>query len=398
MNQPEKISISTKFSYFKGLDALRFFAASLVVLMHIRSNQGRMGLEMVPEWPIFFKGLVAVSFFFVLSGFLITYLLLKEHAATDTISIKKFYLKRVFRIWPLYFLIVAIGCAFYWYLAPRLGLDFQVDYQKGIALFLYVFFGANLMNSIYHVGGILHITWSIAVEEQFYLFWAPLMKKFRANIERILLVVFVVSLSVNILNAYDVFGLTEGWNMFVHTLQFHYMALGGWFAYKLYQNPQKLMSNFFFRSKFGQMIPLSLLMGFLLFYFKIDALEPLLVFPVGLLFAWLILNVSVNPNKLFGLDFKPLAYLGKISYGIYMYHMLVVYAVSFISMKVLASRLEGIAFHGVYILLVFSVTIAVAALSYHLMEERIILFGRSKIRNIKNPDRRDVVKVKPVTT
>ncbi|MGB1038468.1 MAG: acyltransferase family protein, partial [Bacteroidia bacterium] len=333
------LTSETKFTYFKGLNALRFFAASLVVLMHIRSNQGRMGLEMVPEWPIFFKGLVAVSFFFVLSGFLITYILLKEEAATKTISIKKFYLKRVFRIWPLYFIIVAIGAAFYWYLSPKLGIEFHVDYNKSLALFLYVFFGANLMNSLYHVGGILHITWSIAVEEQFYLFWAPLMKKFRDNIQTLLITVFAISLTINVLNAYDVFGLTEGWKLFVHTLQFHYMALGGWFAYKLYQNPKKLMDHFFFRSKVGQMIPLTLLIAFLLFYFKIDVLEPILVVPTGLLFAWLILNVSVNPNKIFGLDIKPLNYLGEISYGIYMYHMIVVYAVSFVSMKVLATRL-----------------------------------------------------------
>ena len=240
-----------RIKYFKGLDALRFFAAFLVMLMHMRSNQGRMGLEMLPEWPVFFKGLVAVSFFFVLSGFLITYLLLGEQSDTGTVSIKRFYMKRIFRIWPLYFIVIAIGAAFYWYIAPRLGIDFEVNYKKSTALFLYIFFGANLMNSLYHVGGILHITWSIAVEEQFYLFWAPLVKKFKDNIPIVLASVFAISLSINILNAYNVFGLSEGWKQFVHTLQFHYMAMGGYFAYMVFKDREKVVSHFFSRVSWG---------------------------------------------------------------------------------------------------------------------------------------------------
>src|ERR1700742_5224016 len=63
---------------FPGLNSLRFLAAVLVVLMHIHNNMGTSGLPQLPAWPILFKGLYAVSFFFVLSGFLITWLLLQE--------------------------------------------------------------------------------------------------------------------------------------------------------------------------------------------------------------------------------------------------------------------------------------------------------------------------------
>lgn len=62
------------------------------------------------EWlGLFRNGGHAVTFFFVLSGFLITYLLLKERERMGTIKVKKFYLKRVLRIWPLYFLLIFIG-------------------------------------------------------------------------------------------------------------------------------------------------------------------------------------------------------------------------------------------------------------------------------------------------
>lgn len=292
-------STHTHFSYFKGLNALRFIAASLVILMHIRSNQITQGLSALPDWPIFFKGLTAVSFFFVLSGFLITYILLKEIKNTDNVNIKRFYLKRVFRIWPLYFIIIGFGLLFYWYLAPKVGLQFDIDYSKSLALLLYTFFGANLLNSLFHVGGILHVTWSIAVEEQFYLFWAPLVKKFKSNIRPVLLLVFITSILINTLNAFNIFKLPEGWQLFIHTLQFHYMAIGGWVAFLLFHNAEKLLSNKVFSSKTVQYFILSF-SGCLLFgYHKNDLLELLLVLPSSLAFAWLIVNVSVNPNKLF---------------------------------------------------------------------------------------------------
>ena len=99
-------------SYFRGLNSLRFFAAFLVVLQHAESIRHDKGLPSLIHLGIFNNGAEAVSFFFVLSGFLITYLLLKERKDTNETSIKRFYIKRVFRIWPLYFLLVFIGIVF----------------------------------------------------------------------------------------------------------------------------------------------------------------------------------------------------------------------------------------------------------------------------------------------
>src|ERR1700748_3873405 len=96
-------------NWFPGLNGLRFLAAAMVVLMHIHNNMGNSGLAQLPAWPILFKGLYAVSFFFVLSGFLITWLLLQEQQRSRTIDIKKFYLRRIFRIWPLYFIVITLG-------------------------------------------------------------------------------------------------------------------------------------------------------------------------------------------------------------------------------------------------------------------------------------------------
>ncbi|MDC1189104.1 acyltransferase family protein, partial [Flavobacteriales bacterium] len=66
--------------YFSGLNALRFFAAFLVVLHHAEQVKLKYGVFNLKEFSLFNNGGLAVTFFFVLSGFLITFLLLKEHA------------------------------------------------------------------------------------------------------------------------------------------------------------------------------------------------------------------------------------------------------------------------------------------------------------------------------
>ena len=109
--------------YFPGLNGLRFFAAFSVVVTHIElvkhfkgyptlwveNASDELTLTHILQKIIFHAGGLGVYFFFVLSGFLITYLLLVEKAKTGTVAVKKFYWRRVLRIWPLYYLIVILG-------------------------------------------------------------------------------------------------------------------------------------------------------------------------------------------------------------------------------------------------------------------------------------------------
>ena len=369
------MSKNEKKVYFKGLNALRFIAASLVVLMHMKSNLGNSVLPRFPDIGLFSKGLIAVSFFFVLSGFLITYLLYVEYEKTKTISIKGFYLRRVFRIWPLYFLVIAIGIAFYWFIAPMLGFDFHIGYDKSVAIALYLFFGANIINSLYHVGGILHVTWSIAIEEQFYLIWAPVFKKFKKYIPTILWCTLIVSATISMLNKINIFNLSLGWQQLINTMQFHYMCIGGLLAHEVYHNKNRLLKKVVFTSKKVQYFLLALLLYYIILYKKHDLAELLFVIPQGLLFGWLILNTSINPNSIINLDNKILNYLGKVSYGIYMYHMIVVYAVSYIFVKLYSSSINDTLFLATYAFLVVGMTIAISSFSFHFFEENFIKRG-----------------------
>jgi peptidoglycan/LPS O-acetylase OafA/YrhL len=362
-------------AWFPGLNALRFMAAATVVIMHIHNNMGISRLPQLPAWPILFKGLYAVSFFFVLSGFLITWLLLKEQEQSHSIGIRKFYLRRVFRIWPLYFIVIGIGMAFYWRLAPALHLGFESGYPHGLALLLYAFFLANLMNSLFHVGGILHITWSIAVEEQFYLFWAPMVKKFHSRLPLLVVTVSLVSLAVNIGNTLSLFHLSKGMRDFVGTLQFHYMGAGAGCAWLLYKRRDWLLSLPVFRIRLAQWGCLLVLGSFFFMYNRTVWGECIVPLPLAGLFGWLILNISSNPKRIFSLDNKPLNYLGQISYGIYMYHMPVVYAVAFCFQRAGWTGHPWVYF-PTYFAAVFALAILVASISYYGLEKPLLRYSK----------------------
>ncbi|MFK7757106.1 MAG: acyltransferase family protein, partial [Flavobacteriales bacterium] len=79
-------------NYLYGLNTLRFLAAFFIICMHIQNNQKVVGLPQLPEFAFLYKG--AVSFFFTLSGFLITYIRLREYNKTGTINVKRFLSNR----------------------------------------------------------------------------------------------------------------------------------------------------------------------------------------------------------------------------------------------------------------------------------------------------------------
>lgn len=90
--------------YFKNLDGIRFIAALLVILHHAQFFKSHFKVDAFSFLNEAFvsTGRIGVNLFFVLSGFLISYLLLSEQAQTGTINFKNFYVRRILRIWPLY--------------------------------------------------------------------------------------------------------------------------------------------------------------------------------------------------------------------------------------------------------------------------------------------------------
>ena len=329
----QKIIDYKNIKVFKGLNALRFFAAFLVLMHHSETIKNNNGITNFEWLGLFRNGSNAVTFFFVLSGFLITYLLLKESEKTNTIDIKKFYFKRVLRIWPLYFLLVFIGAIVLPMAFSILNVNYDMPYTLGETWYYFLFFLPGLVT--YFFGHhFLEPLWSIGVEEMFYLIWAPLFKLSRDKIFRLLTLVLIVKLVLNILGSY--FFKDELFNYILSTFRFESMTIGGLGAYFLFTKGYQFTQLKIFNSKI-QMIILFILSIYLLFHTNIDNniwnaifknkfISPLLI---DLLFLYLILCVSVLENSLFRFDSKLLSYLGEISYGIYMYHMLAVFSIIF---------------------------------------------------------------------
>lgn len=315
-------------SHFKGLNTLRFFAAFLVVLHHAESLRKDHRLHHhLKDVGLFQNGAHAVSFFFVLSGFLITYLLLKEREAKQDISIKQFYIKRVFRIWPLYFLMVIIGAIIQPFFIDWFNIPYEMPYTFGETWYYFVFFVPGLVNYFFG-SNLLEPLWSIGVEEVFYLMWAPLFKWLKRHVLKLLLGVIAFKLILIGVNSY--WSLPGVLSYLIRIHQFEAMAIGGLGAYGVFNYGKHINASFLYSIPV-QVLIYSLILVFILFganihhpvwSFFFD--QPLVSAIVpNALFLYLIIGISVVDRNLFTLENRVFSYLGEISYGIYMFHLLI---------------------------------------------------------------------------
>ena len=141
------------------IQALRAFAAVLVVIYHAKLTSG---------------GYIGVDIFYVISGYLITGLLLRELTKTGKISLKTFYLRRIKRLLPTSFFVLFITAVVSWLLFPstmrsELGKDIAAA-SIYISNYLFAFWQMDYQNLNTLPPVVIHY-WSLAVEEQFYLFW-----------------------------------------------------------------------------------------------------------------------------------------------------------------------------------------------------------------------------------
>jgi peptidoglycan/LPS O-acetylase OafA/YrhL len=410
--------------YFPGLNGLRFFAAIAVMLTHIELMKKLMkniypfdhgwidiwgpwvtgvntGLPVVPDYPfktiiedpvvrwyhpIFSEaGPLGVVFFFVLSGFLITYLLLAEKDRHWKINIKAFYWRRILRIWPLYFLIFVLG-----FLVLPLIPAFFVPYQSsafGISpdgwsipsdgsfwgtFFCYLFIVPNLATAIYGSFPAIGQSWSIGVEEQFYLVWPLLLRKTkRPFVVMVIFFLFFLSVKVFIVLAGD-FVTFEWWDIAKKLFamsKLECMAMGGIGAWVLYKKKDD-----FLKLIYHPLIQVGayFCIGGLL-YFTPAVFQNVIHLAYGVVFLIIIINVSSNPKAIFKFEHKWLNTLGRISFGIYMYHMLIIIGIlSLVIHFVPKESANALWVNLIIYSSTIGLTIVVSYLSYMYFEKRFI--------------------------
>ncbi len=372
------MSIS-KAGHLPNLDGLRFIAATSVLFSHVDDALTVNGYK-AKEYTTYPFGVggIFVVFFFVLSGFLITWLLLFEKER-KTISVKNFYLKRVLRIWPLYYLVVILAFAFfnhqpffYWRNITDIITTGQHPVFSALLLLL-ICPNVLLLNS--PSLGYANPTWSIGVEEQFYLLWPWIMRAKRPLIYILSIIIVVHLLSNNFIGSLlasaggrllfpthfagtKILQVISRFFTFWASFKIDAMAIGALGAYAVYKKSSFLPFIF---SKTFQVVLYS-------------AAAVLLLFPelanyqfYSVVFLLIIMNLAINKQTLFHLNYKPLNYLGKISYGIYMLHAFTILPAIYLTTRLL--HLPVNFFTEVLCCLIsLAITVLVAALSFRYFE------------------------------
>lgn len=364
--------------YFKNLDSIRFIAAMMVFFGH------GLGLsyQYLPIKGTFLEKLIyavsnggtGVSIFFVLSGFLITFLLLEEHEINKKISIKNFYIRRTLRIWPLYFAVVTFSFLVYPFLKSLIGIHSHL----GSNFIYHLTFLSNfdVINIQKYFAGLdassQNITWSVSVEEQFYLFW-PLIFVFLPKRLWLISMIMVVGGSLVFRFIYYNDSIVLYFHTFAVLLD---LGIGGLFAYFIKENVA-------FRTYFEKtstwthlsffIITFCLLLwGENLFPFKYtdSFLRLLISFCFGLIITAQAITKSNSALNLSNMSFA--SKWGKYTYGIYLLHpiALTIVDILFRYAGFLRTNFINSFLYGIIGLIL---TMIISRLSYDYFESRFII-------------------------
>ena len=354
--------------HFHTFDALRFFAFFKVFLLHM------------PVWypPAFAYikegGFLGVQFFFVLSGFLITYILAEEKKQYGQLHLKNFYIRRILRIWPLYYLIVAFA-----FVSPYLLSLLQIAHSDEGYAPNFLFTLSFLENYVVIIRdgqpnvSPLGVIWSVCVEEHFYLIWGLLLhvSEFR-RLPRIILVCLVlapVSRLVFVSNGYDPLDLLTNCDLF---------ACGGLLAYFLIEKKQMFEATM-------ERVPAFIKVGFILLVISSVIIRPhiddgmiiSIVSPTifALLFSG-VLTIVLQEDTLFRIDDRNvLSKLGKYTYGLYLYHTIVLNALTRVYQGLGWSLAQP--YHAwSFVCLAVGFSIGISMLSYHFFEQPFLKLRR----------------------
>lgn len=324
-------------SYLPGLNTARLYAAFCVVVAHVRPAQ------MIPG---ILNGAEAVTLFFVLSGYLITYRLLKETCEKGSFNLKQFYIRRELRILPLYYSIFILGA----FILPLLGAQIVPSETVVFTAFLLpqVPFGFYPLIS---AGMISHL-WSIGTEEFFYILFPALLK--RIPIVVLSLLVIIASVEVE---RYG-YSIKASWTGLAVAMRFQCMAIGALGAW-LVSEPRKILR--IIHHPITQIMAIAGLLSVMITH--INPFYDLVFSACTVIF---LINISTNPLSLIRLEWAWSKRLGELTYGIYMYHYPMVW--------IMQHWFSGAAL----LISVIVLTVGVAWLSYTYFEQPIMRLGRSK--------------------
>ncbi|MBC7451947.1 MAG: acyltransferase [Cytophagales bacterium] len=352
--------------HFNTFDALRFFAFLKVFLFHLP-------IEIFPLFNYLKSGGgIGVYFFFVLSGFLITYIILEEKKHTGSLHLGNFFMRRILRIWPLYYLMIGIAFATP-YLLSLLQLNYsdngyQPDWLMSLA-FLENY--KMIFEGVYPNVSPLGAMWSLCVEEHFYIVWGILLSVVSIKKTPIVIIgsILLSALSIIVFIQYDVWPLDISTNLI-------YFSFGAIPAYLLSTNEARV-------GHAATTIPFIYMVSWIVCTIVYVTVAPNIAYPfhelvdaimLSLLFSGIIFLV-ITGGKFKIEDDNVFSRLGKYTYGMYLYHVLVIAVLIQVFIKnkwAIDTSFQAILFLCSALIM----TVSISVVSYELFEKQFLKLKR----------------------
>lgn len=358
--------------YFNQLDGLRSLAVLSVMVCHW------ITLKAVILIPL---GSMGVNLFFVLSGFLITRILLIDKDTNGTrsilIPIKKFYIRRTLRIFPVYYLVCLI----------LLSINFHASRENAWWLLSYLFNIKFALPGVWESGQLSYMVhlWSLSVEEQFYLIFPILIFLIpKKNIKAFLILTIIIGVASRL----GIYLLSWPKNsIYVLTPAcFDALGIGALLAYYFMFEKNRLQSilnkNYILYFVFFLFVSSIIYSrNFIKGYGECRTITERFLFSICCF--WIVGKAVMNEYrggvKLF-LENKIVLFIGKISYGLYIYHYFAEPFYDFLNIKPLLNIISNKYFyHFVKVSLYFIMTLTISTLSYYIIEKPINNF-KSKFK------------------
>ncbi len=328
-------------SYFPALDGLRAICIALVMFEHL------------PVKPLsIIRGAIGVDIFFVLSGFLITTLLLREKEKYGSVSLKGFYVRRAFRIFPIYYLVLL-----FYFLAIVLTHDALRWQELKIALPYLLSFTQEFLPKA--AGKVFSHSWSLGYEEKFYLVWPLLLLALYPIRRRGLAILLALGTGIMLLP-------------WMASRSYGGLLAGALLGILLDRSSRSRLQPYFLKIHPG--VALALIA--VTYYLFVTRNLSILAFSaaMSLLVATLVLRQSMTRRLL---ENRVLVLLGKRSYAMYLVHVLVLNVLSAVARK---AHMDA---WFVLLPLAYLASFLAATVLFYLVEKPSMEFGRSISRRLR---------------
>lgn len=368
-------------NYFHSLDALRFFAFLKVFIFHIPLIFVAEN-EPFKQWfsdHIRHGGGIGVSFFFVLSGFLITNILAKEKLRTGTIDLKRFFVRRAFRIWPLYYFLVIVALTLPYDWAQSAGFHtnwggYDPDWRFSLA------FADNYKSLIMDLPPKttpLPVFWSLCIEVHFYLLWMVVLYFIKGKWIPYFLITAIVLAWIFRIYDHQIWHNENITNNDIFT-NLDYFAISGLLGYYVALNRERVVA---FVKSIPSVVKNLYLLAVIIMLFNLKSIFmhdiwwlDIFKFTIqAIIFTGLVLLYLPGDMRWRISESNIFSRLGKMCYGLYVYHIIWIHVV----LRIFRNneiKLDNWPDYMVFFAITFIGTLITSYLSYRYFEVPILKF------------------------